>query len=515
VKALQFLAYLFCVVPTAAGFDTGHHRDLTWSALRAEGFGEGPTNIAIMANWLPDYYAAIPRVDFPLTEASKRLHFDNLNNAPEVEHYWSRLAQNTKIAVQVAAAQKYSGPTDPFAVLEILGTTLHAVQDFYAHSNWNELLPKPPESYSGTTWWNYVDAKNGSEGIQIYTGYYKSGPSNGKPPKTHDELNKDHYGRPHWDEAYVFAYVASRQWIRFVKQWVDRVDPTLWRSVQDLDLGNQFEFKLRSNLDASYGISAWFILGGGPYNLYIGPGHWKGPGSAWLRTCVVSTIEFDPNISWMPEMEEAGLYTELAEGLYERPEPLPSGGSGVVPVVVPPIQLDERVVDLVTTKASVFDDPFACLREPELCKDGVFAITDWSWTDWTVSGPAVRQKFSIETKDVPLRGFAAASIPWQSLIFVSTSVPVLSARYALWTEGDWPPVTNSQWPPKNPPAGGSLTFTFTPATNVCAGDITTCSNDKPADIKADGKVSFYVKVAPIVPTGPFDYPPGNLSAPRH
>ena len=81
-------------------------------------------------------------------EGARRLHFyagrrqpeaPNLSNTAGVDHEWRRLMFLTRKWVQRAGREN-----DPLEVMAVLGMLLHAVQDFYAHSNWVE-DPDPEE----------------------------------------------------------------------------------------------------------------------------------------------------------------------------------------------------------------------------------------------------------------------------------------------------------------------------------------------------------------------------------
>ena len=94
-------------------------------------------------NWLIDYYSNT-KTDLlkPSIAVSKddsdKLHFDNLYSTTQVTHYWGHLARNGRRAIQDAAKQN-----DPLQGLTLLGVSLHAVQDFYTHSNWVERTRVP------------------------------------------------------------------------------------------------------------------------------------------------------------------------------------------------------------------------------------------------------------------------------------------------------------------------------------------------------------------------------------
>ena len=118
--------------------------------------------------------------------------------------------------------------------MAVLGISLHAVQDFYAHSNWVEDPVAengrggPGVSslgYGETPTWFDVPPEvrrqlvgnravyTGVKGIPRGHGNWQSN----KNKNLRGGLNKDWPGRPKYQEAYVTAYFATRQWIRAVR----------------------------------------------------------------------------------------------------------------------------------------------------------------------------------------------------------------------------------------------------------------------------------------------------------
>ena len=150
--------------PSALAYDTGPHADMTRDALAAEGFSAGGANAGMVNNWFVDYYTnpddnpysghahaligllrfGFNREDwlFQWVEWAQRMHFDagirevgmaDLSNTAGVEQEWQRLMFLTQKWVQYAGRQN-----NPYDVMAVLGISLHAVQDFYTHSNWVE-----------------------------------------------------------------------------------------------------------------------------------------------------------------------------------------------------------------------------------------------------------------------------------------------------------------------------------------------------------------------------------------
>ena len=107
----------------ARAFDTGHHSDLTRSALQDEAFGGKAVEVAQLQNWLVDYYSIQPTGN--ARKELEKLHFDNLYSTAQIRNYWGHLSRNTRSAIQNAARAK-----DRLRALTLVGASLHAVAGF-------------------------------------------------------------------------------------------------------------------------------------------------------------------------------------------------------------------------------------------------------------------------------------------------------------------------------------------------------------------------------------------------
>jgi len=303
------LAWGLCFVPSSAqAFDTGPHADLTRDALTAEGFSAAAGDVGMVDNWFVDYYTnpddnpysghagaliGLTRFGFnhenwlpQWVEGARRLHFDyerrqvgmpDLSTTAGIEKEWQRLMFLTRKWVQYAGRQPRPDPLD---VMAVLGISLHAVQDFYAHSNWVE-DPVTEDGRGGPgvsslgygqmpTWFDVppqvreqlVDNRavyTGVKGIPRGHGNWQSN----KNKSLHDGLNKDWPGRPKYEQAYVTAYFASRQWIRAVRSWLG--NEPLWKRAMSLPA----TAALRHDVKGAEEIS-------------IFSGHWQGGGEPCL-----------------------------------------------------------------------------------------------------------------------------------------------------------------------------------------------------------------------------------------
>jgi hypothetical protein len=302
-----FVALGLCLAPASAqAFDTGPHADMTRDALTAEGFGRAGANVGMVNNWFVDYYtnpddnpysghanALIGLLRFGFNredwlhqwvEGAQRMHFDagirevgmpDLSNTAGVEKEWQRLMFLTRKWVQYAGRRN-----DPYGVMAVLGISLHSVQDFYTHSNWVE-DPDPEDGRGGPgvaslgygetpTWFDVPPAvrKELVGNRAVYTGVkpIPRGHGNWQSNKNRNlrgGLNKDWPGRPKYQQAYVSAYFATRQWIRAVRTWLG--NEPLWKRAMTLPNTDA----LRHDVTGAEEIS-------------IFSGHWQGGGEPCL-----------------------------------------------------------------------------------------------------------------------------------------------------------------------------------------------------------------------------------------
>ena len=269
MKVYGFLAAalgVFGFSSAAGAFDTGHHSDLTRAALSEFRMSEDAIQTAQLENWLVDYYTNQPGTG--LGDDLEKLHFDNLTTTNRVRNYWGRLTVNTKKAVEAAAREGNST-----RVVALIGMSLHAVQDFYTHSNWVETHPGFSGAYSTRTWFDFPVPDTSTS---LFTGEYP----NHYPIRKTDHgtytnlksMNHDSYIRPRWDDAYVYAYSASVQWVSGIEKWVSAVDPSVWSKARDLSLSTKNQNALQTDLRAAYRVSEWVSDS-------KNDGHWKGNGS--------------------------------------------------------------------------------------------------------------------------------------------------------------------------------------------------------------------------------------------
>lgn len=315
VTPLLALAILVGAAAPAAAFDTGHHFDLTASVLKAKGLGDAAVRQAQVANWISDYLNTPVYPDRTLARQFDLMHFDDLADDEAVRIRWAGTVRNTRRVVQDAARRG-----DAEGVLTALGMTLHAVQDFYSHSNWVELHPREPGGpYRATTYFRdaappgpmrtSLDPKRASHVDLAHGDYFKG-------------MNKDSHVRQGWDEAYLFAHAATDEWAEAVKGWTEAARPGFWAACEAWRPDAATRRDLRKQLVAAQRLSSWGSAGFMSDLAFFrrlvptgADGHWKGNGSGdFVATLLASLTGPSPRASAVAA-RAIELVPHLVEGL--------------------------------------------------------------------------------------------------------------------------------------------------------------------------------------------------------
>ena len=464
------------IAKPAQAFDTGHHFDLTRDAMQDQGFGNTAIEVTQLENWLTDYYSSSPTSTIE-AEVNK-LHFDNLFNTQQVRNQWGHFTINTKKAVQQATRSK-----DPVKLLAIMGISLHAVQDFYTHSNWVETHPATPSSYRTETWFSSPVTATSN----IYTGLASS--YKGTPPVGHPKhggydsgLNKDEYGRPGWDQAYVFAYAGSREWINAMRTWVNEVDPTFWATTQAFNVTGGDRAKLTGDLEAVYRISEWVKSG-------LENGHWKGRGSGNRTDFLTFSAGWvaKPDGRFVSEFKDKKTYLLLSKGLTGNTPP-----TTAVPTV-PRLPLTHRAILLKTLSVAEKNDVgFFETKIDPLGKADFYAQI-------SVAGQTFTEAMQLDK--------ASISPAWKTLKFVRNTATQIPIRYQLWDEdgvlrgGDDHIDINPRSKVRD------LNFSFSVGSHNLSGDISGVHDRSTNPVKTNGAkpdsnravLQFYVTDRPLNP----------------
>jgi len=297
-------------------FDTSSHFDLTRAVLDERGFSDDSVKIAQVENWLTDYYSSSPTISKSKRAALEKLHFDNLYKTEEVKNYWAQFLANVKRAAQKAARDE-----DETAMLITLGMSLHAVQDFYPHSNWVETHPRNPNDAYGT---QTFLSETLSPNLKLFTGKYpaerKSAPNGDAIPPDAEihggyltGLNHDSPLRARWDEAYVFAYAASHETVELMEKWTEEARPGFWEKVQKFAVSEENRKKLEFDLKAAQNLSMWI-------KVKDADGHWRGDKSGLERFFNTFTSKWvgKDSSEFVKKMRDGDIPAQLAENLYTK-----------------------------------------------------------------------------------------------------------------------------------------------------------------------------------------------------
>jgi hypothetical protein len=218
---IAFAGAVLALASSTLAFDTKWHADATRIAMEQNGFSADARLLCQFTDYLTDYFSgADSKLATGQTVAPKaaqnvvdedvaRLHFDALTSHDQVEHQWKTLELNTTAAlVKWAADPSVKSGYRPVVLMTILGASLHAIQDFYSHSNW---LRKAKAVDGAVPLWFDVPESDRLT-LDIRTGWYPDGNNSGV--LYHREENKDSTGRPLNAAAFDAATRASTDWVR-------------------------------------------------------------------------------------------------------------------------------------------------------------------------------------------------------------------------------------------------------------------------------------------------------------
>lgn len=257
-----------CIISLhAMAFDTWWHAESTRKAMVANGFSSDARLATQVSNYITDFHSAalfgtgIPekqRVEvFKLKQemSYEYMHFDAIYSTADIEKNWQRIYENT-----ILTLKKYNNNPDVksgfrlIILFNIIGASLHIVQDYYSHSNWVNtytLLNKSPIP----TWYGEDSAYRRS--LYLYTGAYPDGSAKGK--KNHSELNKDCSSLNLNKEAVEVAERASIEWI---KKIVEATPELPWSELKNYNIQNdQILKKFLVKLDATFLTSSSIVAG--------------------------------------------------------------------------------------------------------------------------------------------------------------------------------------------------------------------------------------------------------------
>jgi len=158
-KLLALVLLAGFLTSPAAGFDTYWHSQCSQKVGEQFGFTEDAWKIMQLGDFSPDFFGPVSEYASKnlkgkeleaLTQygaenpqvrgAAVFLHFDNLSSDfqrnSDFDYLFTHLLQNTRSLLAGYSKLKLDERTRKVLTLITLGASLHAVQDFYSHSNW-------------------------------------------------------------------------------------------------------------------------------------------------------------------------------------------------------------------------------------------------------------------------------------------------------------------------------------------------------------------------------------------
>ena len=222
-KALALATLVSLFASPAFGFDTYWHQQASKQVGAEFGFSEDAWKIMQLGNFAPDLFGPVSQFAsdrlqgkeveqvsaYVEQNAAARavavlLHFDNLSGDldrnSKFDFLFSRLLESTQSAL--ASFYKNSSideRTRKTLILVTLGASLHAVQDFYSHSDWVhndfdktkvKMVGLPSGAKRAPTWFEFRDNAGDPDKwpFRVTSGVY---PPANDAPNTHTHMNHD------------------------------------------------------------------------------------------------------------------------------------------------------------------------------------------------------------------------------------------------------------------------------------------------------------------------------------
>ncbi|HET7186300.1 MAG TPA: hypothetical protein VFI82_16570 [Terriglobales bacterium] len=226
-KLLALLTLFALLVPPASAFDTFWHSQASRAVGKEFGFSEDAWKIMQLGCFSPDFFGPISDFanerlqgkdlknlnqygnnNLQVRRSAIFLHFDNLNGAltrnSQFDSLFTQLLRNTQdLLANINTRPDLDDRTRKVITLLTLGASLHAVQDFYSHSDWihndfNKLpvkmVPLAAGGFRAPTWFEFRDKSGDPDHwpIRVTTGIYP--PPAADIPNTHTHMNHDNSG---------------------------------------------------------------------------------------------------------------------------------------------------------------------------------------------------------------------------------------------------------------------------------------------------------------------------------
>jgi hypothetical protein len=216
------LALTALLISPASGFDSYWHSQCSQKVGQQFGFTEDAWKIMQLGNFSPDLFGPVAEyasknlkgAELDLVSqyvgnnpqvrgAAVFLHFDNLNNDfqsnSNFDYLFSHLLQSTQNLLASYNRLKVDERTKKVLILITLGASLHAVQDFYSHSDWIhndfdetdvKMVKLPNGGFRAPTWLEYRSkhAEPDKWPFHVKSGIYPPPPG---ALNTHTHMNHD------------------------------------------------------------------------------------------------------------------------------------------------------------------------------------------------------------------------------------------------------------------------------------------------------------------------------------
>lgn len=190
LATLRWMAVVACLAPPAAVPFAGedflegnpwHHEAISEDALRAQSFGANAVDeVAWNADYVDSYlYNPLWWIQGGLTrfkasmatwDELEKVHFDDNFSGDHIRRTWRRYLTGCMAGLVWAAERN-----DIAAGRNLIGVSLHAIQDFYSHSNW---IDSPDRR--DLTWFEFEKAAR--DRLAVYAGAYEHPEQTGVKP---------------------------------------------------------------------------------------------------------------------------------------------------------------------------------------------------------------------------------------------------------------------------------------------------------------------------------------------
>jgi len=221
-RVAAVLALAALLASPAAGFDTYWHSQCTQKAGEQLGFAEDAWKIMQLGNFSPDFFGPVSQYasrglnskeldvlnqseanDPRIRGAALFLHFDSLHGDlqrnSDFDYLFSRLLDTTQKLLASYNNVSRDERTRKVLTLITLGASLHAVQDFYSHSDWVhadfnqtdvKMVKLDGGGWRAPTWYEFRGKHKNPDKwrFRVAAGIY---PPVANAPNTHTHMNHD------------------------------------------------------------------------------------------------------------------------------------------------------------------------------------------------------------------------------------------------------------------------------------------------------------------------------------